>query len=256
MKNNAGLPQNKTTSSIENAESDSSRDGFFGFKIDILSLGAGALFLLINLVVFCVNIRLNSLFFYLNMRHWSVFTSVVVWVIALWTVLEVTGIAKFCLPFFRMLAATCILLAIIFALNSYSIGNHSHSGYLLWFHIFAACCIVRSLFLVYEYRYGENDIDVEEAQWFWGMSGFFLVSLIVTGILSFVPVTTPLGNTFRTESLFEVYGDRLRELVQYGTGTFAMKMFTLLLAATTFAFVYVVGKWLLILYLKIRGDVK
>jgi hypothetical protein len=153
-----------------------------------------------------------------------------------------------------MFAATCVLLAIICVLNSYIIASHSPSGYSLWFQVIAAFCIVRSLFLLYEYWYGEDEFDMEESQWFWGMSGFFFVSLVVVGILCLIPVHTPLGDTFRTESLFEIYGGRLQDLIQYGTGAFATKMFTLLLAGTILAFVYVTGRWLLVIYLKIRGE--
>ena len=210
---------------------------------------------MINLVAFFgINIRLNTLLFYLDMRHWSFFTSVVFWVTAIWIVLEATRLADFCLPVVRMFAATCVLLAIIFVLNSYSITSHSPSGYSLCFQVVAACCIVRSLFLLYEYRYGEDEFDLEESQWFWGMSGFLFVSLVVVEILCFISVNTPLGDTFRTESLFDIYGDSLQELIQYGTGSFATKMFTLLLAGTAIAFAYVTGRWLLIIYLKIRGE--
>jgi len=257
MSKNTGLPQNKQSPSTENTETpDTSREGLFGSRTDVLLLGGGLFFLLVNLVVFFgINIRLNTLFFYLDIRHWSVFASVVVWTTAIWIVLEASRIVAFCLPLFRILAATCVLLAIIFALNSYSIASHSPNGYSLWFQALAACCIVRSLFLLYEYRYGEDDFDWEEAQWFWGMSGFLFVGLVVAGILCFIPVNTPLGDTFRTESLLEIYGDRFQELFQYGTGSFSLKLFILLIAGTTLAFVYATGRWILIIYLKVRGGV-
>jgi hypothetical protein len=96
MPNDTGLPQNKKPPSTETADtSDSPRKGLFDSRIDVLLLGTGLFFLLINIAVFWgIDTRPNAWLFYLDMRYWHASVSIAVWVAALWIVLESTGILE------------------------------------------------------------------------------------------------------------------------------------------------------------------
>jgi len=193
------------------------------------------------------------------MRYWSGYFSVALWVIALWLISESTDIVEDYLPVVRMVTVICMLLAIVFGLQS-SFGAAS-LGNSLWFYavaIVATFCIVRSLFLLYNYRYGdEKSIDMEEAQWFWGVSGFLFVCLTLLGLLGMIQVKEPphpgMGDP-ASVSLFTSCLDGLQVLIRNGQGSFALKLFLLLVIIASTAFVYVAGKWFLIFLSKMREN--
>jgi len=260
MPNDTGLPQNKKPPSTETADTSAPpRKGLLGSRIDVLLLGAGLFFLLINVAVFVgIDIRPNAWLFYLDMRYWHASVSIAVWVAALWIVLESTGILEYYLPFFRMLTATCILFAIIMAVqSSLMVVSPALREQPLWLGgivLFVAYCITRSLFLLYDYRYGEDDMDLEEAQWFWGMSGIVFAVFVILGLMYIVPAKAQYVTMEKTVSLFENYSDGFKELLRSGESSFVLRMFILPIIGTALAFVYVAGRWLLIIYLKIRGE--
>jgi len=220
---------------------------------------AATLLLICMMVVIGINTRPNAWLFYLDMRYWSIYVSIALWITAVWVLLESTDIVEDFLPFIRILMTTCILLVIVLTLrDSLMVSGSAHRDYAFWFYIsiiITACCLTRSLFLFYAYRYGEDDIDLEEAQWFWGITGCILVGLAVWGLMCIIPVNIQVYGTVYTESLFKSYSNGLQELLRTGTGgSLALRMFTLLLLVLSIAFAYVAGRWLLIIYLKIRGE--
>jgi len=246
--------QNKKSSSSEGK-------GFFSTRTDALLLIGGAFFLLVNVIVFFgIDTRPNAWLFYLNMRYWSVSFCVILWIIALWLVSESLDIAEDYLPQIRMLAGSGILLIIVFELLR-SIGGTSSSSatHSLWLDavLFVALCnVFRSLFLLYDYFYGENDRIWEEAPWCWGVSGFIFVGLAVWGLMHVIPVQVQIqpGGTVFTESLLVAFQNGVKDLIQTGSGSLGLRMLVLLLFVSAIAFVYVTGRWLLMVYLKLRGQ--
>jgi len=143
-------------------------------------LGIGLVLILINVAVFLgIDTRPNAWLCYLDMRYWSGYFSVALWVIALWFILESTDSAEGYLPAVRVAAVVGILLTLVFMVQSF-FAITSSGGYTLWSNvvtIVATFCIVRSLFLLYNYRYGdEESINMEEAQWFWDCRGSSLLA--------------------------------------------------------------------------------
>ena len=252
--NNTNPSQNEKTSLTENADGHESWwKGLFKRRTDILLLGGGLLFLLINLVVFFgIDIKPSAWLFYLDTRYWSVYSSIILWATALWLISASTDVMEDYRPLIRMLAITSFFLVMILMLNPFNVESLSPRGFSFWFSVIAAFSIVRSLFLLYEYRYGEDEIDLEEAQWFWGVSGFLFVSLVVLGFMCTISVEIPSGDSFYTKSYFETCNDGLRELIQQGTGSYALRGFAFLLIVSSVAFIYIIGRWILIVSLKIR----
>jgi len=174
------------------SDNESSWGGLFSEKG---LLGIGLFLLLVNVVAF-VGIDVKTLLFYLNMRFWSVYVSVALWTVVIWLVAESLEFLEDYLPFVRIAAGGCVLLVIILALRS-SVG--AVSGASLWFPavvVITVCCAIRSLLMLYNYYYeGGDAIDMEEAQWFWGMSGFLAATLFIIGIMSIIH-TTALSKNF------------------------------------------------------------
>ena len=231
--------------------------GLLNTRTDVLLLGGGLLFLLVNVVViFGIDTRPNAWLFYVDMRHWSVCFSAVLWITALWIASESMDIAEDYLPLVRMCAVTGLLLVIMFVLrSSMSITSSLSPSHLYWLDVvlvMAVCNVFRSLFLLYDYFYGENDNVWEEAQWCWGMSGFLFVGLTVWGLMCMISVKTQIGANIVTESLFKAFRYGLQDLIQTGNASIGLRMFVLLLVVVSIAFVYVTGRWLLIVYLKLR----
>ena len=249
-------------SGMQNKKSSSSEGkGLFNTRTDVLLLLGGAFFLLVNVfVIFGIDTRPNAWLFYLNMRYWSVSFCVILWIIALWLVSESIDITEDYLPQIRMLSGSGILLVIVFALLR-SLGGASSpiATHPLWLDVallFVLCNVFRSLFLLYDYLYGENNRVWEEAQWCWGVSGFIFVSLAVWGLMHVISVKVqvqPGGTTF-TETLLTSFQNGVKDLIQTGGGSVGLRMFILLLVLSAIAFVYVTSRWLLIVYLKIRGE--
>jgi hypothetical protein len=248
--------QNKKSSSSEGK-------GLLNTRTDVLLLIGGAFFLLVNvIVIFGIDTRPNAWLFDLNMRYWSVSFSVILWITALWLVSESMSIAEDYLLQIRVLTGSGILLVIIFALLRSLGGASSLSAtQSLWLDVVlfvTLCNVFRSLFLLYDYFYGENDSVWEEAQWCWGASGFIFVGLAVWGLMHVISVKVQAqpGATIITETLLTAFQNGLKDLIQTGGGSLGLRMFLLLLAVSAIAFVYVLGRWLLIVYLKLRGELK
>jgi hypothetical protein len=245
--------QNKKSSSAE-------RKGLLNTRTDALLLGGGLLFLLVNVVViFGIDTSPRAWLFYANMRYWSVCFSAVLWITALWIASESIDSAEDYLPLIRTFAGTGILLVIIFALRS-SMGAASPvaTQYLHWLDLFlvvAVCNLFRSLFLLYDYFYEKNDGGWEEAQWCWGTSGFIVIALAVFGCMCMISIKTQINPQAHviTESLFVAFRYGLQDMIQTGNASMGLRMFVLLLVIAAIAFVYVTGRWLLIVYLKLRG---
>jgi len=240
----------------------SSENGFFGIRPDVLLLGGGLLFLLINaIVIFEVDVRPSAWLFYLDMRYWSVSFSVFLWIIALWLVSESLDITEEYPPMIRVFFGTGILLVIISALrSSLSVPGTFVAELPFWFDVafvVAVCNVFRSLFLLYDYLYGERHVD-EEAPWCWGVSGLILIGLVAWGLMSMISVQTQVqtgANVITiTESLFTTCKNGLREMIQTGSGSLGLRILVLPLVVVAITFVYVTGRWLSIVYLKMRGQ--
>ena len=229
----------------------------------LLLLGVGLLVLLWNvLMVLGIDTRPNAWLFPLNISYWSDYFSALLWITALWTLSESLDITEDYRPWVRRLAVTGALLVMVWVWRDSLISyvNFAIGGYSPWFYavtIMAACCLIRSLLLLYQYRYGEDEIDLEEAKWFWGVSGFIFVGLAVMGLMNIIPVKILIhagSDDFAASTLLKVYSDGLQELIWLGTGSFVLRMFAFLLLVSSVAFIYLIGRWFLAVYLRIRGE--
>jgi len=264
MQNPTTPPTDKRQSSADNTDTHESLWGdLLGTKTGVFLLGGGLFLILINVMVFSgVNTSPKAWLFYLDIRYWSISPplSVVLWTMVLWLASEATDFVEDYRPTIRMIAAISVLLAIVFALhNSLSAPNSTKSS--LWLGavlIIAVCCAVRSLFLFYDYRYeGGESIDLEETQWFWGLSGFLLGGLIILGLMRIIHIkepTLPGMDEAASISLFQSFRDGLPALIQHGQGSFLLILSCLIVFIVSAAFVYVAGKWLLIFLSNIRGE--
>ena len=229
----------------------------------LLLLGVGLLLLLWNvLTVLGLDTRPNAWLFPLNMSYWSDYFSAFLWMTALWTLSESLDITENYRPWIRGLAVIGALIVMFFVLrDSFSfMANPIFGGHSFWSNAIAIvviCCTTRSLLLLYQYRYGEDEINLEEAKWFWGASAFILAGLAVMGLMSIIPVKIQIhagSDDFAVSTLLKVYSDGLQELIWQGTGSFVLRVFAFLLLVSSVAFVYLIGKWLLAVYLRIRGE--
>jgi len=218
---------------------------------------------LINVVVFLgVDTRPSTWLFNLNMRYWSIHAAIILWVTAIWLTAELTDSAEDYLPLIRILAVICILPTVVFGLHSFfSATTPGTRGYSIWWWAVAVatiCCAVRSLWLLYVYRYeGEESIDMEEAQWFWGMSGFLFAVLIILGLMHIIYVKTPSYpgmDTVGYTSLFISFRDSLNLLIRNGAGSMAVRALGFLIFTGSVAFIYVAGKWALIYLSRIKAS--
>ena len=258
MPHHSNRPTNTTASAVENTDT----QGLFGSRTDILLLGAGAFFLLINIVVFLgIDTKPNAWLYYLDIRHWgiSIPLSATLWAIVLWLAAESTDTFEDYLPTIRMFTAIGVMLAIAFILqNSFSTQSSSKNAF--WYSLFiiaAICCAVRSLFLLYNYWYeGGENIDMEEAQWFWGLSGFLFGTLLIIGLASIIYIKIPIGGAgdFRYMPLLTHCRNALEILLRNGSGSFAIRTLGFLIFTLSIAFIYVAGKWALIFVARIRGE--
>jgi len=263
------MPKPTASSNNNFAASNASNDGslwqdLFGSKGGLLFL-SGVLFLtLVNIVVFAgINVRPNALLFYLDIRYWSVYFSLFLWITTIWIFLEAVDFLEDYLPLVRISVTTCALLVAIYAMRSFfSIPGSDPQEYSLWLDVLIVVvfwCAVRSLWLFYDYRYkGEESVDRKEAAWFWGMSGFLFAVLIILGIshmIHFKVQAHPGVDTlFTSVSLFQSCQNALSVLIRHGYGSLAIKGFALLLFVASMAFVYVAGKWALIFLSKMKEE--
>ena len=264
MPSNTNPAKNERTSSTANGEVRQTLwGGLFNDKGGILLLGAGLILILWNIAVFLgIDTRPNDLLYYLNMRYWSIYFSIALWTAVIWLILEMTESVEDYLPFIRVSMAICIVLTVCFALRSY-LGTvyPTLKDSPLWFDIvigIAVCCIVRSAFLLYIYRYdGSDAIDLEEAQWFWGMSGFIFTGMIIFVIMYMIPVKMPVHaavDNISVEPLLMSCYHGLQNLIQTGQGSLVLRLFALSTFIVSIAFVFVAGKWMLIFLSRMRGE--
>jgi len=261
MPNNTNSLINKGSASAGNADDHGSLwQDLFGDKGGMPLLGIGIFLILINAVAFfAIDIRPSAWLFYLDMRFWPIHVSIFLWATAIWLVAESTESVEEYLPIIRVSMVICILLVVVFWLQTV---RPSSQGHLLWFHLIAVAavfCAVRSLLLLYDYRYGEESINMEEAQWFWGLSGFLFVVLIIIGLMCIIHIKVPAHpgmDSFGSDSisLFASCRNGLQTLIRSGSGSLAIRTFGFLIFATSIAFIYVVSKWALIFLLKMRGE--
>jgi len=235
-------------------------EDLFGGKGGILLLTGGLLLILINIVVFLgVDIRPSTWLFNLNMRYWSIHVAVIFWITVIWLTAELADIVEDYRQFVRISAVIGTLLVIVFGLHSFFSTPSPHAqGSPLWVSaiiVAAVCCAVRSLWLLYDYRYGEEEIDLEEAQWFWGMSGFLFAVLIIIGMMHIIHIKVPTHpgmDTYGSESLFKSCRNALQVLIRNGAGTVAIRALAFLIFTASIAFVYVAGKWALIYMYRLK----
>jgi hypothetical protein len=241
------------------SDNESLWEGLFRTKTDALLLLSGLVLILCNVFVFFgTDVRPSTWLFYLNMHYWSGYISLICWIAAIWVSLESTDFIEDYLPLVRLSAIIGILLAIVFALQSSTgISSGRPIGNPLWLNILivgAIGCIVRSLYLLYDYQYGDGEyFDLEEAQWFWAVSGYLAAVLAVVGLSYVIYIKEPVYETFVSTSLFKYCAEGLWRLYQFGEGTFALRGFGLLLIVVFVAFLYVAGKWALIFLSRMRG---
>jgi hypothetical protein len=247
----------------DNMDNSTNEISWVGFFAEKWLLGLGLLLILINIVAFFgINISPNTLLFYFNMRYWSVYTSVIIWLTVIWLASESTDFMEDYLSFVRVSTAIGTLLILFFmAQDSFKVVGASPSEYRLLTNIvivLSICLIVRSLFLFYDYRYnGEASIDTEEAKWFWGLSCFFLATVIIIGIMSIIPVSVPMHKGVgesTTVPLLTSCQHGLRELIRGGEGSMALRVFGCLVIAALVAFAYVLGKWLFVFLARMKGE--
>ena len=236
------------------SDNESSWTGLFSEKG---LLGIGLLLLLVNVVAF-IGIDTKTLLFYLNMRFWSVYVSIALWTIVIWLMAESTESLEDYLPFVRIAAGGCVLLVIILALRS---SVSAASGTSLWFPavvVITVCCAIRSLLMLQNYWFeGGDAIDMEEAQWFWGMSGFLATTLIIIGMMSIIHLKEPIqpgADVFLSESLYTSCKNALDVLIRQGYGSAAIRLLGFLIFVASATFAYVAGKWMLIFWYKMRGN--
>jgi len=262
MKNTTTPSTDTSPSSADNTDTHESLwADLLGTKTGLLLLGGGLILFLINAVVFFgVNANPTAWLFYLDIRYWTIspHLSIVLWAMVIWLASESTDTVEDYLPAIRMIAAISVLLAIVFALqNVFSAPDATPSLLFSAVLVIAACFAVRSLFLFYDYRYeGGENIDLEEAQWFWGLSGFLLAGLVMLGLMSMIHIkepTLPGMDEAASISLFQSFRDGLPTLIQHGRGSFVFILFSLIVFIVSAAFVYVAGKWLLIFLSRMRG---
>lgn len=263
MPNDANLPANENPSSAAEDDDDygSWWQDLFGSKGGILLLGGGLFLILCNIVIFAgIDLRPSAWLFYLNLRYWSIYFSLFLWIAAIWLVSELTDLVEDYRPLVRLCVATCLLLVIVFSLrNAWGVSGPATQDHPFWIDIalvVASFCVVRSLFLFYDYRYeGGENIDLEETQWFWAVSGFLLAGLLTLGVMHIIPVTTQIHaglDAYVTESLLTSCIKGFQDMLRSGTGSFALRAFGLLFFVAAIAFVYVAGKWALIFLFKLK----
>jgi hypothetical protein len=195
------------------------------------------------------------------MHYWSPYFSTFLWIAAIGVAADFIDVGENYRLTVRMIVVAGIVFAGLFAWrSSFAMTNPLQGGNPLWidaFVIIAICCAIRSLFLVYNYRYSEEEsVDLEEAIWFWVLSGFLWTVLIVVGIMHTISVKVPIQDTdggFTTQSLFDSCRNGFWILYQFGLGSVALKAFGLLIFLSAVAFVCVAGKWVLVFLSKMKN---
>ena len=125
------------------------------------------------------------------------------------------------------------------------------TGLPLWFNavtVMAICGAVRSLFLLYYWFWDEEEsVDVEEAKWFWVGTGILVAVLGIMGIAYFIPVNVDAGGGIvLSTSLFARCDLELRDFIQNGSGSMALRTLAFSMMTVFVVFAYVAGKWALL----------
>ena len=241
-----GLP-NHTASMNENEN-----------RIDTLLLVLGGLFLLCNIVVFFgANLRPSAWFYYLDMRCWPLYFSAFFWIVAIWVAAELTEFVENYRLIVRIVAVVGILPLMVLALRDFQ--SVLGAGNAIWYGviaIMAAFCALRSLFLLHAFHNeGKGGVDMEEAVWFLGLSGFLWTVLIIIGIMYIIPVRAQIYghiegleglDGFVTQSLLSTCSHGVETLIRTGQGSFGIRALTFLVFTLPIAFLCVAGKWALI----------
>ena len=238
-------------------------NGLLSDKGVMLLLPIGLLLILFSIVVIIITtFRPNEWLFHLNIYYWSfypsIFFSTFLWITAIWLALESIDIAEDYQKPIKITVACCILLFIMYLLVSY----YNLTGFTFWFHVVfitvAVCSAARSLLLLYNYKYKEKEsIDLEEATWFWGFSGLFCTFLLIWGLMLLVSVRVQYHSAVEvvhTMPLYRVCYVGLQELVRQGHGPVWVYMLVLFTVICVAAFIYITGKWLSIVWSKIREE--
>ena|GEM_PF-1720415 len=263
MPNNIDMPNNtdlSASSSAGNSDSHSSRwNNPFSDKGMILLLAIGLVFVLFNIVAaLSTAFKPNALLFYFNMCYWPFYPAIFLWIAAIWIALEFANLAENYLKSVRISAAMCILfLIVVYALMNY----FNMASFAFWFNtiliMIAIGFVARSFFLLYNYRYaGKESIDVEEATWFWSLSGIFCSFLFILGMMFIIPVRVQYHASVdiaHTMSLYRVCYVGLQDLIKQGYGPAWTYLLAFLIFVFTLVFFYIAGKWLLIVLSKIRA---
>ena len=266
MPNDANIPTNKRWTSEESGGALKAwwRRLLSPHPVTLLLWG-GLFFLLSNCAIFFgVDTRPSAWLYYLNMCPVpiNVPVSIVLWVIVAWLALESTGLFEDYLPVIRISTVVLTLLMIIFALRSLlGITSPDSKECPLWLDIaitVAVCCVVRSSFLLYDYKYvGKEFIDLEEAKWFWGLSVFIFIIVASLVVMHLIPVRTQVHagtSYFVSVSLLRNCYYGLQELIRTWQGSLALRAFGISIIIISVAFFYVAGKWGLAYWSKIKDE--
>ena len=247
-------------SSAKNDTQETFWSGMFSDKGVILLLGVGVFVLIINvLAFFLTDFRLSALLFHFDMRYWSITFSIFLWIAAIWVVLESTESLEDYLTYIRTAGIVAVTGGCAFVLYSYFGVELVITWYSLWFSVIAIivlCCVIRSAYLLYVYWHeGTEYVDMEEAQWFWGVSGFLITALGIVGISHVIPVHVQCFNDPNaTEMLFVSCYNGLHNLIRQGQGTLGIRMIGFLIFVASVAFAYAVGKWALVFVSRFRVE--
>ena len=252
-------PKNKKGSSSESSNAPESLGrSLLNDKVVKILLGIGLLLVLCNIAIaFGLGATPNAWLFHINMHYWSVYTSVVLWAIAIWVITASIESLEDYMPTISIFVVACILLAVIFALRSSA--HTDFTWYTLFFNLFivaTVCCVVRSLFLFYDYWYNDGtSIDTEETQWFLGMSGILVAVFSIVGMMSIIVLQVPTyegSGSFASMSLYHIYRDGMFVFLRTGQGPTGIQVVAFLMFVVSIAFVYVAGMWTLVMLHKFR----
>jgi hypothetical protein len=221
-----------------------------------LLLLIGLILLLVNVVVpLLINIRTSTILFAFNMQYWSIHFGLFLWIVAIWVISESLEAVEDYLHYIRMATVIGVMLIIAFAIQGFIISANPYSEHSIWFSILTAitaCCVARSLFLICEYWFeGKERIDLEEATYFWVLSGFFLAIFIVIGLAHIIPVSVRLRPDawhFATTTLYQHYYTGLQEMIRSGQWSFGMVVLGFLVVTIPLACLCIAIKWVLVFF--------
>ena len=213
----------------------------FADKGVALLLCIGLVLLLVNAVaVPLTNAKLSTVLFYLDIRYWSVYLSVALWIMAMWVVFESLEVIGHHISLIRTGAIIGVLVVMIVA------------NPLIALAVVTICCVARSFFLLHDYWYKEGKrINMEEAKWFWVMSIFLFTVSVFIGLAHVIPVRTqlhPETSTYMSVTLYQACYTGIQDMIRFGDATLWMRTLALLIVITPIAFVCLAIKWILVFF--------